>query len=99
MSNYTVYTDFQKQCSEWFRRDMILQQANRMGVHKCKKKDALTCWGTGCAQCFECLSMKCYACKNNIWECNCGPGNIRIQPELTLLHPEEYIIYIYNNYE
>ena len=78
---------------------MILQHANRMGVHKCAKADALTCWGSGCAQCLECRTFKCYACGEDLWACVCGLGNIRKQPALMDLHPEDYIQYIRDNYD
>ena len=77
-------------CAKEFRENMILQHANRMGVHKCAKRDALTCWGQGCAQCLECRQFKCYSCGEDLWACVCGPGNIRKNPALMDLHPEDY---------
>ena len=102
MSNLTVFNDCNTPglaSAKVFRMNMIFQHSNRLGVYKSKVTDALTCWGHGCAVCFECRTFKCYACKEDIWECNCGPGNIRLQPELMHLHPDAYIKYIRDNYE
>ena len=93
MSNLLHFKDCVKGDLASFRHCMALQQLNRMGVYKNKERDALTCFKSGCAQCFECLSMKCYCCKEDIWECKCkdGEGNIRLNPLFMHLDFEEYL--------
>lgn len=73
-----------------FFQDIRCMHANRQGVHKCPRKDALTCFGLGCAICVECTTFKCYMCHEDLWECKCTRGNIRLQPELTQIPFEHY---------
>lgn len=93
------FSDYSKGSVKDFREDMRLQHINRMGVHKCIKKDRLTCWKSGCSLCYECRTFKCYACRNDIWLCNCTFGNIRIEPSLMELHFEDYLSYIRESVE
>ena len=44
-------------------------------------------------------TFKCYSCGEDLWACVCGPGNIRKNPALMDLHPEEYVKYIRDNYD
>lgn len=93
MSNTIHFKDCVKGDVGTFRESMAMQQANRLGVHKSKEKDALTCFKQGCAQCYECRTMLCYCCKANIWECICkeGEGNIRLNPQLIFIPFEDYL--------
>ena len=75
--------------SEYFS-DLRLMHANRMGVHKSPVVDALTCFLTGCGVCVECRTFKCYMCHENMWECVCDVGNIRLQPGLMLIPFDVY---------
>jgi hypothetical protein len=102
MSFLTCFTDCKGSnsfCVKNFREGMALQHANRMGVYKCMRKDALTCWGNSCGLCYECTRGGCYTCGADIWECKCGFGNIRKDPELMDLHLEDYLLLIREHYE
>lgn len=101
MSYITEFKDCVKGDVALFRANILLQHQNRVGVHKRRVIDALTCFGTSCGLCYECRTQRCYACKEEFSGCVCKQyeGNIRLNPEYMRLHPEDYLALIRDYHE
>jgi hypothetical protein len=99
MSYITEFKDCVKGDLGIFRTNIFLQHQNRVGVHKVRVKDALTCFGNNCRICYECRTKCCYACKGKLCVCTYGEGNIRLNPELMNLPAEDYLALIKDYHE
>jgi len=81
-----------------FREGMLLYHSNRQGIFKDRNKDLISCFNQGCTLCYECTTFKCFMCGHDMWECSCGVCNVRKNPHLRELHPEEYLSFVYSNW-